>query len=567
MSSNVSSNLAAVRRRASRAWTASLGAFALALALPSLAQFIPTETLVSPNPGLVDAEFSQSRAKIVWTDSVGNLWLANVNRNTGAFEPVSGKGQQIATNTVFGLNEFYWNGPEWLSTANGDQIFYSYYLPGKARIAANTRMAVAVQDATGAWISQTLSPNLPRMAHIASKDAGDPNPHIKYLDPKLNQYVRDVGDPATERILPFIPPSTKSWRFAQGLRALLYALPVGGRQQIFQYLLDTRVSEQLTFDEGDKDLDRTVPWMWQAPEFGNDFVLSTVVDGSELRVYRRLPGPGGALQWTPIYSNRLPAGSSAGSPEIFTYQGRSYVFMAVYVSPNTFPTEIWLSNIDSTNPMLRRVSDNTLPRVRNDPELFITTTGPYIYYNRYDYSIDPTGEHPLCSACSEGVYRADTGSGRNRPRRLFRARAPRPRACRGRRRGRTGRGRRNRALSWRDGREPRLAPPARRICRRRRFRADGPCLEWASIHRRRSWTGRTAAIHRRSSRPCTMPPRPGRGGARRGHRGLLDSSRHRPAGRGPPPGHAGACHLGVSSPGLKRGGGIGEPFARGADFR
>jgi hypothetical protein len=404
MSSNASSTLSALRRHASATWAAALGA--LAFALPAAAQFIPTETLVSPNPALIDAEFSQSRAKIVWTDQVGNMWLANVNRDTGAFEPVSGKGQLIATNTVYGLNEFYWNGPEWLTTPSGEQIFFSYYLPDKAPIALNTRMALAAQNASGAWVVQTLSA-MPRMAHIASRTAGDPNPLIKYLDPKLNQYVRNVGNPATETLLPFIPQSTKSWRFAQGSRALLYASPVDGRQQVFQYLVDSRVSEQLTFDTGDKDLNRTVPWMWQAPELGNDFVLSTFVDGSELRVYRRVAGPGGALQWTPIYSNRLPEGSTAGSPEFFTYQGKSYLYFAVFVAPNDFPTEIWMSNIDAANPLFRRISDNTLPRTRNDPEVFITTNGPYVYYNRYDYSIDP--EHPLCAACSEGVYRADTG--------------------------------------------------------------------------------------------------------------------------------------------------------------
>ena len=96
MSSNVSSSPPAMRRHSSSALAAALGTLALAFALPAAAQFIPTETLVSPNPALIDAEFSQSRAKIVWTDQVGNMWLANVNRKTGAFEPMRSEALRIA---------------------------------------------------------------------------------------------------------------------------------------------------------------------------------------------------------------------------------------------------------------------------------------------------------------------------------------------------------------------------------------------------------------------------------------------------------------------------------------
>ena len=95
-------------------------------------------------------------------------------------------------------------------------------------------------------------------------------------------------------------------------------------------------------------------------------------------------------------------------PPLFTYNGKSYVFMAAYVSPNTYPTEIWISSIDAANPLMRRITSNTPLRARNDPEVFITNNaGPYIYYNRYDPSIDPA--HPLCADCSEGVFRADAG--------------------------------------------------------------------------------------------------------------------------------------------------------------
>lgn len=398
-------------RRLQRATVAGAVLAGCVLAVPAIAQFVPNESRVSPNPALVDAEFSQSRAKIAWTDSKGVLWLGNVNRATGAFEPVSGQGQQIATGTVSGLNMFLWNGPEWIAMASGDQLYYSYYLPNRPPTAQNTRMALAILDRNGELqLVKRLGPNAPRMADIASQTDGDRNAQIMYFDPYYNHYWRNVLDADSEQIMPFLPTEDKAWRFATGIRAMLYTATVSGTPQVFRYMLDTAISDQLTFDAGAKDTGRTVPWMWPAPEFGGEFVFSTFVNGSELRVYRQTTAQDGSESWTLIHSVSMPEGRSAGSPQWFTYNGKSYVYWVAYVSPNDFPTEVWLSNIDAVQPLLRRVNDDSLFRVRNDPELFVTTDyGPLIYYNRYDPSRDPTGDHPLCAACSEGVFRADPG--------------------------------------------------------------------------------------------------------------------------------------------------------------
>lgn len=72
-----------------------------------------------------------------------------------------------------------------------------------------------------------------------------------------------------------------------------------------------------------------------------------------------------------------------------------------------YATEVWLAAIDPANPLLRLITPDAPYRVRNDPEIFVTSNGPRIYYNRYDPSLDP--DHPLCTDCSEGVYFADPG--------------------------------------------------------------------------------------------------------------------------------------------------------------
>jgi hypothetical protein len=194
----------------------------------------------------------------------------------------------------------------------------------------------------------------------------------------------------------------------RGARALVYPLTVGTTDQAFYRDLDSGVVEQLTFDPGAK----YEIWMWQAPEYGNEFVFATLVDQIELRIYRKLPDAGGQLKWTPVYSRMAPDGNKIFSPEPFTYKGRSYVFMAQSVKPNKFRSEIWISNIDAAAPLFRRISDNTVLRTRTDPEVFITDAGPLIYYNRlipYDGVIRPKACRSL--SCSEGVFRADPGLG------------------------------------------------------------------------------------------------------------------------------------------------------------
>lgn len=371
--------------------------------------FEPSETLVSPNRGLIDFEFSQARAMVVHTDPRGRLWLAGVDPQTGDFVPWHGRDVLLATGTVSKLNMFKWNGPEWVATASGDHLHFSYYRNGYPPTAENTRMALAAPDAEGNWVAKRLSSDgQPRMSHVTSRRPGDADPQIKYLDPELNHYWRNLLDPTSERRLDFLPRNNKAWRFASGVRALVYAANLDAGRQVFAYMVDEDRHVQLTFDDGPKDVGQSVPWVWPAPEFGNDLVLSTVVEYRELRIYRRTVTAGGA-EWRLIRSVTLPDGRYLGSPEWFYYRDASYLSLAVFRAEDSFPSEVWVVNIDPERPLVRQVTAAEPFRVRNDPEVFITERGPYIYYNRYDPSVNP--ENPLCNACSEGVYRADTGLG------------------------------------------------------------------------------------------------------------------------------------------------------------
>lgn len=366
------------------------------------------EILASSQPDLIDAEFSQERGQIVWVDRDAKLWVADVNRRTGSIVPSDGKGQLVdpaalRLSEVVGLT---YNGPEWVPAADGVYIAYTKFLPGRPRTLVNARLAIARQLADGTWEPRILQPELARNAPYASNDPGDPSPRITYVDPAYNHFWRDIDRPAGEEKIPDVPQTPKSVRFVNGARAAVFVAAAFGVQQVFRYDLDTKQLEQLTFDDGDKDIE-TVPWMWAAPEFDGSFVLMTVVDRNLLRFYRLLPLPRGGLAWLPFDQREFPTGATVWSPEPFVYQGQSYAFMGLAVPPNNFSSEIWFVNLNELRPFMRRLDDPTLFKARMDPEAFVTELGPFIYYNRFDPTKVPG--MPLRPTGHEGVYRAHTG--------------------------------------------------------------------------------------------------------------------------------------------------------------
>jgi hypothetical protein len=157
-------------------------------------------------------------------------------------------------------------------------------------------MAMATWDAvTGHWVTSVLT-DLPRFSPWPSSDPGDPAPRISYIDPQNNHYWREIDNPASETMVPQVPKNQNfPMRFVRGARATVFVAPVGASYEVFRYWLDTQSVEQLTFDRGRKNIQGL--FMWQAPEFDNDYVFSILANNNtELRVYRQLDK---ALpQWT-----------------------------------------------------------------------------------------------------------------------------------------------------------------------------------------------------------------------------------------------------------------------------
>jgi hypothetical protein len=368
---------------------------------PSRADYVPNEMQVSAEKQLVDFEFSQTRAQLVWVDSAGGLWLGNVDRDTGFFTPPDGRALLIdpAAMTVRDIS-IVGTGPEWVKAAAGDQIAYTKFPAGKPHTPRTARIVIAKQDDTGRWQFEYLLPDVPRIAPYGSEDDSDPAPRISYADNQGNHFWRETGPNDPEHPFAFVAPKETPVRHVRGARALLFSKTVDGISQVHYYDEDTDTATQLTFDDGAK----TASWMWRAPEFGNEFVLVTMAHEA-IRVYRQLPVGDGTQKWTQINLIQPPQDDKIFSLEPFVYAGQSYLFMAMSVPPNSFSSELWIAGVDAANPVFKRISPETPLRARGDPEVFITTQGPRIYYKRSP--VDPSPCYKV--QCSEGVWMADPG--------------------------------------------------------------------------------------------------------------------------------------------------------------
>lgn len=383
---------------------AALGATLMALTAPVLsAPHEPAESLVVARSDMFDPEYNQARAKVTWVDRKGRLWVADIDRKTGLFKPRNGRGTLVDDDALTTTDQvMVGNGPEWLSALGPDRIVYTKFAPGQPHEREHARLAVAEQAFDGQWTHRLLSP-LPLLRPYASTDARDPRPRISYVDPEGLQYWREVDNPDSQDLVQAMPKSRAlSMRFVQGQRATVFVTKVLGDKQVVRYWHDFQRLEQLTFDGGHDGA--SAPFMWQAPEFDNDYVVMVLYNqAQELRIYRQLDKS--MPQWSVIHRVTAPPGTKFISSESFTAEGKSYVFMSATTFPGNLSSTIYISNIDASEPLFRQLTPDEPLRKRTDPEVFATTEGTFVYFNRVNRSDE--GGCP----CYEGVYRSDTGLG------------------------------------------------------------------------------------------------------------------------------------------------------------
>lgn len=310
------------------------------------------------------------------------------------------------------------NGPEWvLGSSGGYKIIYTRYLSNQPHSAATANIAKAGQS-PGGWKTAYLPNTLGFAEPIGNINPSQSDPPVVFRAATTTGggsgsplYYQGINDS-----MPVAVPNSSladgSSRLVEGQNLVIYTSPVADAsgtvtRQVFTYDIGAGVTTQLTFDSGNKgDV-----YMWQAPEFNNAWVFFVSINGEAIRYYRlQVNSQTQKPQWTPFQTTGPLPGEPLylWSPEPFVYKGKSYLFMVRSPSSNpksyAYPTQIWLSSMD--NSINRQISDPaTTDRVRQDPEVFITGNGPYIYYNRYTLS------KPGVTHQQDGIWRSDTGLG------------------------------------------------------------------------------------------------------------------------------------------------------------
>lgn len=413
--------------QAGRAWSGIVRAWSLGWAVllaTAACQAAPATEVLVTTARFGDMEFDWGRdgvfcgecnggdgnARFNWVDRQNRLWISYIDHDTGFFYPPNGRAVLVDTDAAYYSD--YGNGPEWAFSQLGSQLVYTRYESGVPYSDETTGIALAKQ-VNGTWTATFVDDKRGRISPGPSQSIDDPYPlmvNASSTGPRV--YWRELGDPVGQ-------PESAPWlsvglsvRWIPNSRRLAFvngaAHPDGRRyQQVFTFDADTNVVEQITFDATQK---RGV-FMFPAPEFGGDMTFFTVADRTELRVYSFADDGSGQRRWTIVNTILGPADVPyLATPEPFTYNNRTWVYMTLspvkQASDISTPTDLAITGIDPAVPSFRRLTDRNSPRrLRQDPEYYITSAGPFLYYTRAIPATDTSG--PV----NEGVFRIDLGLG------------------------------------------------------------------------------------------------------------------------------------------------------------
>jgi hypothetical protein len=407
-----------------------LGAFALVVSVAASAQASPEVQITTA--AVWDFEFDSARngkecpscnfnggnSRFAWIDNDRNLWLASIDFQTGAFVPPDGKGLLIDVGAVpiatFG------NGPEWMSSATyGSQIVFTKYPPGQEGRPGKATIAVATTQPNGSWTTATLPNSGGRATPVGTLDETDTDPRVNYIRyDKTGMFWRKMSQPDVENVMPISDMTEgNARRWVPGTRKMVFqgtprtpgasgrgstSLPTQPLpDQIFTIDTDTGELEQLTNDPSGF----VGAFMWNAPEYDNELLLMTTPSARKsIQVFRKVQGT-----WKVVKTvNAPPDLPFFFSPEPFVHNRHSYLVFQLSPTSKFYdkstPTHVGIAGIQRKDEV-NVLSAGGPPRLRLDPEYFITANGPYIYYKR---SIPETATSP---PLNDGVWYIDTKLG------------------------------------------------------------------------------------------------------------------------------------------------------------
>ena len=366
--------------------------------------------------------FGAGNSRLAYIDDAGNLWVGSVDYNTGRFAPENGKGILVDSRGV--TPGTIGNGPEWMASQRGSELVYTRWMDDRpkddVRFLSIGHAAFDVN--AGTWAVQSIDGTNGYMLPVGSTVVADPIPLIHYQN--FSKRDTDVyWRPATTGANPTQVDLNSSnadisRRWVPGTRQIILtyaALPAANAsaaevyRQAYLFTPSNGSLEQLTFEPQSKNW----AFMWQAPEYNNEYVFFVAVGSVALHVYRRIEQPDGTFVWTVINKIAMPKATPfLSSPEPFVHNGKSWIFFTLSSMPQNpdllVSSHVAMTGIVPGDTIRVLTADDGTQRLRRDPEHFVTAKGPYLYYNR---SVVTPGN----AVVHEGVYRVDTQLGPRNP--------------------------------------------------------------------------------------------------------------------------------------------------------
>lgn len=350
---------------------------------PDSSEWKPDDSRIgSKDVAYLDPEFLQDCSLAVFADQKGAVWIGAMDSETGGFKSPSGCDFKIDT----GLSKWskYSNGPEWGLDKHGPSVLY---LKDDERGAGQlwraqppwdkpTRAQLTKDEELHHWICMaTVDKETADTKVIAYR--GKPTAAGNH-DVWLDALRPDKMTKFTDRM------NLARWAFNSTLITWAPKVTPSLKEMAQVTLVDTEKGSScvITDDAGHK-ID---PWLWQAPEYGGEWLLAVNIDGKELAIYRDLRK--NLEPWQRIASIALPS----GSPPLKSVEpvnggrgafGRSY-FTAQAGGDKDADTSIWLLGFEPNGqPLVRRLDEGAIiakKARRLDPETLIGDRELFVYY-------------------------------------------------------------------------------------------------------------------------------------------------------------------------------------------
>lgn len=363
---------------------------AAAMLVESTALALEDIVIGGANVSYVDPEIFEETGEVVWQDSVTlNIWLCNVDPQTGRFIPADGKGQLIRLGSQAGGNAAppWWDADGW-GSLNGPEFGVS---------ATGRYIYMTVRDGQG--LNQVarfgpLGTSNPVYTQLTTGGSGRggalPTNYAHFqvgatvtLSNDIMPSWRFDSQADLDRPLTMDAFGLKGPRWVPGQFALTTILR--DSQRILQAAVADLNSNEytiLTNDAGDK----TDAIIFDSPELGTKALMCiTGKNKNQIAVYRQA-----SPFWTRIATidaPRFPLGGGRSSSiflaEPFFYRGKTYFSFAVgkIVGFSLLsPSRIYVAGLENTTPV--QACKNGIS-FRFDPEVVVLNDKPYLYYYEF----------------------------------------------------------------------------------------------------------------------------------------------------------------------------------------